>query len=194
MHWVFRSVCVFIPAVFASCNIFFGDVGEEGGDCSDIGTCNGELVCNFGECTQRLQLGDKCEESQQERMMCRYGDNLCICEDGLWCIDSVCIEAGDNGQPCRFSYSDEDWGACNRGLGCIDGICVPAGDEGEPCIYYTSNHEDDRGHCEKKLECIKGVCTQVGGEDQPCADYDEDFNYGDCDDGLECIHGICLPD
>jgi hypothetical protein len=75
------------------------------------------------------------------------------CNGDLVCIDMICENFGDEGEPCIPSSENDDW--CREdpdNLVCVDGVCENFGEEGEPCIpkadgdswciYYSDTCED----------------------------------------------------
>ncbi len=173
-----------LALLFSSCEIFLDDIGSDGEPCADNGACNDGLVCKFGSCGPPAELGDSCDQERQ------WYDNTAVCNEGLWCIDNVCVEAGGIDQPCGVYDELSESRYCDNGLYCIDGICIKAGGLEQPCMDYNDGW-DDSGDCDSGLYCIDGTCLEAGGKDQPCISSDR------CDDGLRCIDDACrapLPD
>jgi hypothetical protein len=68
-----------------------------------------------GTCKARLPAGGSCMPGTRE------------CQDGLFCVDSVCTKLGSDGDACT-SASQCDWG-----LTCVGGLCVGLKSQGAAC-------------------------------------------------------------
>jgi formylglycine-generating enzyme required for sulfatase activity len=127
-------------------------VGVVGGPCYGNATCNAELECLDGICSERAVpvladgvLSGPC-----------YGN--ATCNAGLQCVEGICAESteatvapGSLGGPCDGSAM------CNTGLQCAEGVCaepvaavVLTGVAGSRCY--------GNGTCNAGLACVEGVC------------------------------------
>lgn len=108
--------------------------------------------------TQKGELGFPCKE-------------LLTCNQGLACINEICVQAGGAGQPCLPG------GQCNAGNLCIADLCTEAGGEDQPCLPGDM--------CNGTLQCFAGTCVAAGLEGQPC------FSDKTCAQGFACAASTC---
>jgi len=136
--------------------------------------CEGHVECDSGEACAQRRL------TRQD-------------QEPFWV--SMCLPAGDAGQPCL-----EGSGCNDASLSCIEGLaceqngygqcCLEAGGAGQPC-------RSDNTCNDASLSCIEGhaceqngywqCCIDFGGADQPC-------DGGLCDSAeLKCVQGWIEP-
>ncbi|MCH8241622.1 MAG: hypothetical protein IH897_03300 [Planctomycetes bacterium] len=155
--------------------------------CTDDGVfCNGEEICNAGEC---FSPGNPCETGE----VCNEDNDICNCdsdddcaEDGLACngeeicSGGVCISAGD---PCLANVTTP--------------VCIePTGS----CECGTDLHCDDGKVCNGAETCVNGGCVDGADKcdsDQVCNEQEnrcEECETGDdddCNDGDNCTVDRC---
>lgn len=159
-----------------------------GGDCSPgIGSfvCGEESTCVLG-----LDFCGACEAAVGPGEVC--GTNIARCDDGLSCVDNICVTRAGVGEFCSDAIP------CRVGTGCVDGKCqgftvVGLGD--------TCNASE---RCPYNSVCSGGVCVSSKAPGDSCAPQ-ESCRSGYCDGvckplkaegqtctgGAQCISGIC---
>jgi hypothetical protein len=179
------------------------DAGAEGEPCKDL-RCQRGLECMAGRCVQQHREGDACATATDcgasfrcEQGRCRYRPGVQLGEACAWappsndlrctsglCVDGVCRERPDLGQPCARECPDcEPY--CLRPYICIAGTCaadIPlcSAGPGEPC---RGNSDCHAGHyCrDSDFRCAPGP-VHLGEQCVP---------DGGCDTGA-CVDGRCV--
>ncbi len=140
-----------------------GECGEEGLMCC----VDQDPVCKYGSCCvdpndpTKNYCGESCEFGKLDTF-CKAGN---ICDEGLACSESYCVECGGVDQPCCEEKS------CAGALACFRGTCVECGFTGNPCcleepfcIYEEANKNLNRS------ECRQEICSECGANgNPPCA-------------------------
>lgn len=188
-----------------------GDDGCGGicGDCSDGNACNGDEICNEGQCEDgpdkdcndnKICTVDSCNETSG---LCEH-DSAALdgtdCNDNSKCTsDTVCM-GGTCGFGINLDCNDHDVctdDTCNPSLGCVN---APLSET--PCNdgdYCTSNDKCNNGLCVGGAtlpECLSacGNCScEVGESFSECP-----VDCGYCGDGVcgctEFVNGNCPQD
>lgn len=151
------SACALFPAETQDCAIVSG-TKQPGEVCtSPVGTayfrvsdCEADLLCLDGSCrhtpivaSQDRGLGDECTAAH-------------VCEDGLRCVEGICMEPVSAGETCVPNL-------CESPLHCNDdSVCTVDAEEGEACDTEGAargcepTKVDGRG---ARLWCVEGVCA-----------------------------------
>lgn len=180
------------------------ECGNENEPCCPDAQCDfGFLECDStNTCVFCGLLGEVCCQG----LMCSGSDLVCdpgggLCQNGncaagggAQVVDPICVECGDDDQPCC------EFESCNSGGECVNGVCEICGGDGQPCCppfncdpgsicVSVMTYEELAGHGAGDSE-VPG--TGSGGtvpEDicQPCGALDERCCSGDiCEQGLIC--------
>jgi hypothetical protein len=130
------------------------------------------LACFAGRCEPRGLPGQACE-----------GDLGGTCEEGAYCIESICVQGAPMGEPCSTTGEP----GCVDSLACDGGVCVLAPQSGDACTGI--------GDCGVGLRCVAelqsdpigaGTCEAISPNGKlPCN------AVWQC--AAECAGGYCDP-
>lgn len=137
--------------------------------CAAAEDCEIGLVCVQGECQPALPSGAPCDGQ--------------VCGLHGWCVEGMCIELGDDGDPCSAERP------CDSAAGyvCSAGTCAPVAfvDEGEVCGVTGS-----QPRCANGTACVAEVplgerrCVKQPDLGEACPD-------GRCKPPFVCTDGVC---
>jgi len=181
--------------------------GGQDQPCHDDGTCDDQLVCIDGKCTQVGGVGDACggagdypcdpalvcfnnECAQYTKKGEACSDLLPPCEEGAVCANGTCVEEGT---ACSDTQGSTD---CPAGLTCFRDY-PDCSKYGNSCMLPVGLGGDcgggrrcaDAYYCSSITYCsthygVTLCCLTRSGLDQPCDQGVPDM----CESGLTCIY------
>ncbi len=156
--------------------------------CSDDSTCGAGKKCVIadgateGTCEDITagEAGGACRDTSVE--------NVIACDDGLSCVDNVCVVNGTENAPCRVIADGADGDACDAGLICDDtnNVCKKVPQAGEAGGACRDTSVENVIACDDGLSCVSDVCVVNGTEGAACRVIAEDADGDACDAGLVC--------
>lgn len=147
--------------------------GEKNTYCCENNSCQDELICSGGRCTE-------CGENNE--ICC--GDDLC--SENLLCFENKCVECGKADTPCcKDDVQCEKNVESESRILCIDEVCKNCGRDGK--ILCPQDPE-----CDSSFFSNNNICMQCGSFNQPCCKI---INENDtaCNKELKltCVQGFC---
>lgn len=170
-------------------------VSYKGGinDCSE-GVCASD-GSGTGVCIALVDVGQACDASGDENLLAS-SPRLChsirpadsdgeyeLSFDGLSCVEGVCGENLENGQPCKVDEVCSS-GRCSGTAPTLS--CQPKAAPGEACV---SSDDCLTGAC--RQDAAAQVCGELLADGSPCAYDDDACSSGHCSDASN--GGVCLP-
>lgn len=179
--------------------------GSDGCDCRPDDGCDGELVCNNGQCgAPGCPAGsdgcaclpdDICDGALACNAgicgvpVCAEGTAGCACRgddscDGdLVCRADLCV-APEGCEPGTLACTCYGNATCNPGLECEADLCIeppPCPDGSLDCPCYGN------ATCDPGLRCAADQCETCPAGEEGCGCY----GNGTCNDGFACVDEVC---
>lgn len=184
---------------------------KKGGSCVPPGSiCEDGTVCAGGRpdnkrCVKPMPIGGVCK-----------GDPFWVCEEGLECVNKVCVKEVRKGESCVPPNTVcEDGTVCAGGRPdnkrCVKPMPVGGRCKGDPFWVCEEGLVCKNQVCRRKIavkgescvapttKCMKGtVCAGGKPDNKRCVKplAEGDFCKGDpfwvCDKGLECVREMCV--
>lgn len=135
------------------------------------GMASGDVACVQGRCTERLSVGEQCENRTDDPGGC-----------GVCRGDARCRQSASDGNSYCYPYAHKRGVAGDPCVKDRDVYPVPPNQLPDQSVVFADCNLNDGLTCSSE-----GVCTPLGGLGAPCV---QGF---DCAEGLRCADGACAP-